>query len=407
MINYKKDFEVLQKEVNGSTIAYLDNAATTQKPKQVIEAIRNYNKNYNGSPHRGAHYLSIKATEIYEETRKKVSEFIGASKSEEIIFTKNATESLNLLAYSYGLNQLKEGDEIVLGITNHHSNIVPWQMISEKTGAKIVYIMSDKNGQLKKEEIESKINKKTKIVSVSHVSNTFGIIHPVEEIIKKAKEFSATVIIDGAQSIPHLKIDVSKLDPDFLVFSGHKMLASMGIGVLYGKFEKLKEMSPFLFGGDMIEYVDLYKTTYEEIPYRFEAGTQNVEGVVSLSVAIDYLNNIGMENVENKEKELLKYTLSRLKDKHFIELHGGNDTSYRTGIVSFNIKDVHPHDVATILDEYNIAIRSGHHCAQPFMKSMGFNSTCRISFYFYNTFEDIDRFIEAIEKVRGYLGYES
>lgn len=403
MKEFKKDFNILQNEINGSTIVYLDNGATTQKPEKVIEAIKEYNNNYNGNPHRGAHYLSIKATEIYENTREKVAKFIGAKSPKEIIFTKNATEGLNLLAYSYGLNKLKEGDEILLSITNHHSNIVPWQMVARKTGAKIVYLMCDEKGQIISEDIESKINENTKIISISHVSNAFGVVHPIEEIIKRGRRYSAAIIIDGAQSVPHLETNVEKTDIDFLVFSGHKMLASMGVGVLYGKFEKLKEMEPFLYGGDMIEYVDLYETTYDEIPYRFEAGTQNVEGVLSLSVAIDYIQSVGIKNIEKIEKELMGYTINKLKNKDFIELHGGESLDDRAGILSFNIKDVHPHDVATILDNYNIAIRAGHHCAQPFMKHMKLNSSCRASFYFYNTFEDIDRFAEALEKVRGYV----
>lgn len=403
MKDYKSDFKIFQNKINGSPIIYLDNGATTQKPIEVIEGINEYNNYYNGSPHRGAHYLSIKATEIYESSREKIAKFIGAKNSKEIIFTKNATEGLNLLAYSYGLNKLKEGDEILLAITNHHSNIVPWQMVAKKTGAKLFYLMCDKNGQFKREDIDNKINKNTKIISISHVSNVFGIIHPIEDIVKRGREYSATIILDGAQSVPHLETNVEDLGVDFLVFSGHKMLASMGVGVLYGRYEKLEEMEPFLYGGDMIEYVDLYDTTYNEIPYKFEAGTQNVEGVLSLSVAIDYIQSIGIKEIEEIEKELLKYTLDKLKDKDFIELHGGNEIDHRTGIVSFNVKDVHPHDVATILDNYNVAIRAGHHCAQPFMKHMGLNSSCRASFYFYNTFEDIDKLVEALDKVRGYV----
>src|SRR5699024_7914921 len=253
--DYKKDFKVLQQNINGSTIAYLDNGATTQKPRQVVEAVKKYNQIYNGSPHRGAHYLSMKATEAYEETRKKVAKFIGAKDSREIVFTKNATEALNLIAYSYGLNNLKPGDEIVLAITNHHSNIVPWQHVAKRTGAKIIYLNCDKNGQLLEKDIEDKINKNTKIISLSYLTNAFGVVHPIESIIEEGKKYSAITIIDGAQSIPHMKVNVEKLGVDFLVFSGHKMLASMGVGVLYGKLERLKKMEPFLFGCDMIEYV--------------------------------------------------------------------------------------------------------------------------------------------------------
>lgn len=399
----KKDFKVLQQNVKGSTIAYLDNGATTQKPKQVVDAINKYNEIYNGSPHRGAHYLSVKATEIYESTREKVANFIGVKNPKEIVFTKNTTEALNLIAYSYGLKKLKEGDEIVLAITNHHSNIVPWQYVAKKTGAKIVYLNCDENGQLLEKDIEEKINEKTKIISLSHLTNVFGVVHPIETIVEKGKKYSATVIIDGAQSVPHMKVNMEELGGDFLVFSGHKMLASMGIGVLYGKMEKLEEMDPFLFGGDMIEYVDLYDTTYDEVPHKFEAGTQNVEGVVSLSAAIDYIENIGMDKIEEIEEKLLKYTLEELSQNKYVEIHGSNNLKERKSMVSFNIKDVHPHDVATILDSKNVAIRAGHHCAQPFMKYMGLNSTSRASFYFYNTFEDIDRLVAGLEEVRGYL----
>lgn len=407
MKDYKADFKILKQKINGSTIAYLDNGATTQKPLQVIKAIEEYNKLYNGSPHRGAHYLSVNATKIYEDTRGKVAKFIGAKNSREIIFTKNATEALNLIAYSYGMNNLNAEDEILLAITNHHSNIVPWQIIAKKTGAKIIYLDCDKNGQIYKEDIDKKINKNTKIISLSHLTNVFGMVHPIEYIIGKGREYSAITIIDGAQSVPHMKVDIGSLKPDFLVFSGHKMLASMGIGVLYGKLEKLEEMEPFLSGGDMIEYVDLYETSFHEVPYIFEAGTQNVEGVVSLSAAIDYIENIGIENIETIEEELLKYALKKLKENKYVEVYGGEDLSNRKSLLSFNVKDVHPHDVATILDNNNVAIRAGHHCAQPFIKHMGLNSTCRASFYFYNTFEDIDRLVDSLGGVRGVLGYGS
>lgn len=399
----KKDFKVLQQKVKGSTIAYLDNGATTQKPKQVLDAINEYNEIYNGSPHRGAHYLSVKATEIYENTRKKVAKFIGAKNPKEIVFTKNTTEALNLIAYSYGLKNLKAGDEIVLAITNHHSNIVPWQHVAKKTGAKIVYLNCDEKGQLLEKDIDEKINEKTKLISISHLTNVFGVVHPIKAIVEKGKKYSATTIIDGAQSVPHMKVNIEDLGGDFLVFSGHKMLASMGIGVLYGKIEKLEEMDPFLFGGDMIEYVDLYDTTYEKVPHKFEAGTQNVEGVVSLSAAIDYIENIGMDKIEEIEEKLLEYTLDKLSQNKYIEIHGSNNLKERKSMVSFNVKDIHPHDVATILDSKNVAIRAGHHCAQPFMKYMGLNSTSRASFYFYNTFEDVDRLAKGLEEVRGYL----
>ncbi len=403
----RKDFPTLFQKVNGKKLVYFDNAATTHKPKVVIKAVEDYYKEINANPHRGAHYLSVKSTEVYEGAREKVKKFINAKSSKEIIFTKNSTEALNLIAYSYGMNFINEGDEIVISISEHHSNLIPWQRVAKAKGAILKYMYVDEEGRLPVSEIKDKITERTKIVSVAHMTNTFGIINPVEDIIKYAHEKGAVVIIDGAQSVPHMKVDVQKLNADFMVFSGHKMLAPMGIGVLYGKEEILESMPPFLFGGDMIEYVWEQDTTFAELPFKFEAGTQNVEGAAGLSAAIDYIENLGFEFIEKREKELTAYALRELSKIPYVKIYGTKDLEDRGAVIAFNIKDVHPHDVASIVDTYGVALRAGHHCAQPFMRYLGLNSTCRISFYFYNTEEEIDIFINSIKNVRRWLGYGS
>lgn len=401
------DFKILDQKINQKRLVYLDNAATTQKPIQVIEALSDYYKSYNANPHRGAHTLSIEATKAYEDTRQKVADFINARSSEEIIFTKNTTESLNLVAYSYAFNNLNKDDEVVICISEHHSNLIPWQQIAKFKGAVLKYMYVDKLGILSDEEIEKKITDKTKIVCIAHATNTYGVINPIEKVISISHKHGAVVVIDAAQSVPHMKEDVQKLDCDFMAFSGHKMLAPMGVGVLYAKKEILLNMKPFLYGGDMIEYVSEQDTTYAELPFKFEAGTQNVEAVIGLSKAIDYINEIGYEYIEEVEKDLTKYVIESLRKIPNIDVYGPDDMSKKVGVVSFNVKDVHPHDVATILDSYGVAIRSGHHCAQPFMKFMGLNSTCRASFYLYNTREDVDVLIEALKHVREVMGYGS
>lgn len=403
----RKDFPILLESANGKPLVYLDNAATTHKPMQVIEAIDKYYEKYNANPHRGAHTLSILATDAYESSRVKVKNFINASKSSEIIFTKNATEALNLIAYSYGMNFINEGDEIVLSIAEHHSNILPWQQVAKAKGAILKYMYIDNDGRLSMEEIKSKISEKTKIVGITHISNALGTINPVDEIISYAHSKGALVILDGSQSVPHMKVDVKALDADFMVFSGHKMLAPMGIGVLYGKEHILDKMPPFLSGGDMIEYVWEDRATFAELPYKLEAGTQNVEGAVGLAAAIDYLENIGFDNIKKREEELTSYALEKMKELPFITIYGPQTMKDRSSVISFGIKDIHPHDVATILDSYGVAVRAGHHCAQPLMKYLGVNSTSRASFYFYNTFEEIDTFVEALKNVRRWLGYAS
>ena len=389
-----KDFPLLQNR----KIAYLDSGATTQKPVQVIDAIDKFYENNNANPHRGAYSLSIEATEQYENTRTKIANFINAKHREEIIFSKNATESLNLIAYSYGLDNLKKDDEIVFSIMEHHSNLVPWQKVSKTTGAKLNYMYMNDQFELSDEEIESKITDKTKIVGITHVSNVLGTINNVEKIIKYAHKKGAIVIVDASQSIPHMEIDVQKLNADFLVFSGHKMLAPLGIGVLYGKKELLNKMNPFLMGGDMIEYVYEQDTTFAPLPNKFEAGTQNVEGVVGLGAAIDYINKIGYDKIAEIEKEVVEYAREKLSSLDFITLYMTPNKENHQAVISFNINGVHPHDVASILDNYGVCVRSGNHCAQPLMRFLGIDSTCRASFYFYNTKEDIEKLVEALKK---------
>ncbi|GKX66840.1 cysteine desulfurase [Inconstantimicrobium mannanitabidum] len=396
--DFIKDFPILNSELNGKKLVYLDSAATTQKPMQVINAIEEYYKNYNANPHRGAYELSILATKVYEDAREKVKNFIDAESSEEIIFTKNATEGFNLLGYSYGMSFIQEGDEIVISIAEHHSNLLPWQRVAKAKGAILKYMYTDENGELSLEEIESKITDKTKIVSITHVSNAIGTINPVKTIIDYAHSKNAVVIVDGAQSVPHMKVSVRELDADFLVFSGHKLLAPMGIGVVYGKRNLLEIMEPYTLGGDMVEYVYEQEYTYDDIPCKFEAGTQNVEGAVGLAAAMDYLNDVGMEVIEEIEGNLVSYALERLNAIPYVKLFGPSDVKKRTGVISFEIEGVHPHDVASALDTYGVSIRAGNHCAQPFMRYMGISATCRASFYFYNTKEDIDILIEAIKE---------
>ena len=393
-MDFKSDFPIFQNR----DITYLDSGATTQKPSYVIEKIDEFYKNMNANPHRGAYGLSIEATTAYEETRKKIADFIGAKSPEEIIFSKNASESLNLIAYSYGLNNLKENDEVVLSIMEHHSNLVPWQYVTKKTNSILKYMYINDEFELSKEEIESKITSNTKIVAITHVSNVLGTINNVKEIIKYAHKKGAIVVVDGSQSIPHMKIDVKDLDADFFVFSGHKMFAPLGIGVLYGKKEILNKMNPFLMGGDMIEYVYEQETTFAPLPNKFEAGTQNVEGVIGLGAAIDYIQKIGYENIEKIESELVAYAREELKKLEFIKLYMPKDLNHHSSVVSFNIENVHPHDVASILDSNNVCVRSGNHCAQPLLRFLGIDSTCRASFSIYNTKQDIDTLVFSLKK---------
>ena len=393
-MDLKKDFPIL----NERSITYLDSGATTQKPVQVINAIDEYYKTTNANVHRGAYSLSVEATAKYEAAREKVARFINSPSAEQVIFSKNATESLNLIAYSYGMEKLKKDDEIVLSIMEHHSNLVPWQKVAKTTGAKLNYMYINDEFEISDEEIENKITDRTKIVGITHVSNVLGTINNIKKIIKQAHKKGAIVIVDASQSIPHMKIDVQDLDCDFLVFSGHKMLAPLGIGVLYGKKQLLNEMTPFLMGGDMIEYVYEQETTFAPLPNKFEAGTQNIEGVIGLAAAIDYIENIGYEKIAQIEDEVVSYAREELSKLDFLELYLTPNKQNHSTVISFNIKGVHPHDVASILDTYGVCVRSGNHCAQPLMRYLGIDSTCRASFYLYNTKEDVEKLVEALNK---------
>ena len=392
---YKEDFEIFKNK----DIAYLDSGATSQRPKCVIDKVEEYYKNSNANPHRGAYSLSVESTEIYENIRAKIAKFINARYPEEIIFSKNASESLNLIAYSYGLDNLKQGDEVVLSIMEHHSNLVPWQYVTKKTGSTLKYMYINDEYELSEEEIKNKITDKTKIVAITHVSNVLGTINNVKEIIRYAHKKGAVVVVDAAQSIPHMKIDVQDLNADFLAFSGHKMFAPLGIGVLYGKREILNKMEPFLMGGDMIEYVYEQDTTFAPLPNKFEAGTQNVGGVVGLGAAIDYIEKIGYENIHKQEKEVVLYARQELSKLDFLDLYMTPNEENHSAVISFNIKGVHPHDVASILDSVGVCVRSGNHCAQPLMRFLGIDSTCRASFSIYNTKEDADRLVQGLQKV--------
>ncbi|TJX15336.1 cysteine desulfurase [Tissierella creatinini] len=402
-----KDFPTLDLKVNNHRLVYLDNGATTQRPLQVINAMRSYAEGSHGNPHRGAHFLSTKATEEYELAKEAVRNFINAKSTEEIIFTKNATESLNLIANSYGMENVHKENEIVLLISEHHSNILPWQRVARVKEAVLKYMYVDDQGRLPLEEIERKISDKTRIVAMAHMSNVLGTIFPVKEIIDYAHSKGALVVIDGAQSTPHIKVDVKELDADFFVFSAHKLMGPMGIGVLYGKKDLLESMPPFLLGGDMIEYVYEQEATFAPLPFKFEAGTQNVDGAVGLRAAIEYINKIGIENITAYERILTGYALEKLLSIPYIRIQGPKIAEDKGGLISFTIDDVHPHDTASILDTYGIATRAGHHCAQPLMRYLDIPATSRASFYIYNTKDDVDQLLEGIKNVRKWLGYGS
>lgn len=398
---FKKDFPIL----SGKDIVYLDSAATSQKPSCVLEAMRNFYKKSNANPYRGAYGLSVEATNVYNNARQKVADFLNAKESSEIIFTKNATESLNLLAYSYGLSNLKKDDEIVLTIMEHHSNIVPWQKVAKLTGAKLKYLYINKNFEIEEKEIEEKITNKTKIVCCVSVSNVTGTVNDVEKIVAKAHSVGAVAVVDISQSVAHSKFDVQNIDADFVAFSAHKMYGPLGIGVLYGKKKLLDEMPPFLMGGDMIEYVYEQDTTFAELPNKFEAGTQNVGGAVGLEAAIEYINSIGFKTIEKHEKELLSYAYKNLKKLPYITLY--SPPKNISSVISFNIKNIHPHDVSTMLDMSNVCVRAGNHCAQPLTRFLGIDSTVRISFGIYNDKSDVDKLVLQIkniyEKFRKYI----
>ena len=399
---YRADFPLLE----SSYVIYMDNAATSQRPQVVLDAMNEFYKHHNANPLRGVYKLSVEATQDYENARAKVAKFINAAGSEEIVFTRNATESLNLVAYSYGLNNIKAGDEIVVSILEHHSNMLPWQMVAKATGAKLVFLDCEEDGEITKAEIDSKINENTKIVACTQISNVLGIPTPIEYIIEKAHSVGAVAVVDGAQSIPHKKIDVKALDADFFAFSGHKLCGPMGIGVLYGKKELLNAMPPFLSGGEMIEYVTRDSATYAELPHKFEAGTVNAEGAVGLAAAIDYIEGVGYDKIEAIEKELSAYAIETLSKNKYVRILGSKDPKKHSGIINFILEGVHPHDVSTILDSKGIAVRAGHHCAQPLLQHLKINSTTRASLSFYNTKEEIDALAVALSDIRKEMGYD-
>ncbi|MCR4840230.1 MAG: SufS family cysteine desulfurase [Lachnospiraceae bacterium] len=397
----RKDFPILQDE----RYIYFDNAATSQRPRQVVDAVKHFYETTNANPLRGLYEWSIGATDAYENARKKVAKFIGAKKSSEIIFTRNATESINLAAYAWGMDNVKEGDEIVVSIMEHHSNILPWQMVAKKTGAKLVYLEYDENCEFSDEEL-AKICDKTKLVAVTNVSNVLGVTNPIRKIADLAHAHGALIMVDGAQAAPHMKTDVQALDADFYAFSGHKMLAPMGIGVLYVKNAVMKTMSPFLTGGEMIELVTRESATYAELPHKFEAGTVNAAGAVGLAAAIDYIEGIGFDFIEEQEKKLTRLVYNAMSDMDIITLYGSKNPDNHCGIVTFNIEGCHPHDVSSVLDSEKVCVRAGHHCAQPLLQYMGVNATARASMYFYNTEDEALRFVESLKNVRGWLGYK-
>ena len=399
--DYRKDFDIL----NSGDYVYFDNAATSQRPNQVLDAISNFYRTANANPLRGLYDWSMAATEMYEDSRRVVADFIGANSLEEIIFTRNTTESLNLVAYSYGLDNVSEGDEVVISVMEHHSNILPWQMVCRKKNAKLVYLEPDEEGVISKEEYESKITDRTKVVAIGHVSNVMGVTNPVKEIAAYAKSKGAIVVVDGAQSTPHMKVNVQELGADFFAFSGHKMLGPMGIGVLYGRKELLENMSPFLTGGEMIEYVTRTDATYAELPHKFEAGTVNASGAVGLAEAIRYLQNVGFEAIEAQEQKLTALLMEGMSKLPYIKIYGSKDPTKHCGIVTFTIEGVHPHDISSVLNDDHVCIRAGHHCAQPLMQFIGAGSTARASLYFYNTEEEVKIFLEKLAKVREVMGY--
>ncbi|MGZ0086980.1 cysteine desulfurase [Caldibacillus thermoamylovorans] len=395
-------FPILHQNVNGHPLVYFDSAATSQKPLPVIEALDRYYREYNSNVHRGVHTLGTKATDAYEGAREKVRRFINAKSAQEIIFTRGTTASLNLVASSYGRAHVNEGDEIVITYMEHHSNLIPWQQLAKQTGATLKYIPLQEDGTIDLNDVEATVTPAVKIVAIAHVSNVLGTINPIREIARIAHERGAIIVVDAAQSAPHMKIDVQELDCDFLAFSGHKMCGPTGIGVLYGKKKWLEQMEPVEFGGEMIDFVELYDSTWKELPWKFEGGTPIIAGAIGLGAAIDFLEQVGLDAVAAHEHELAQYALERMAEIEGVTVYGPKE---RAGLVTFNIDGVHPHDVATVLDAEGIAIRAGHHCAQPLMKWLDVTATARASFYLYNTKEEIDRFIAALQKAKEYFSH--
>jgi cysteine desulfurase/selenocysteine lyase len=396
-------FPILNQEVNGNPLVYLDSAATSQKPVQVIEALKKYYEFDNSNVHRGVHTLGNRATESYEGAREKVRNFISAKSTQEIIFMRGTTTAINTVAQSYGVANVQEGDEIVITYMEHHSNIIPWQQLAKEKGAILKYVDLEEDGTLSLEKVRSTITERTKIVSIMYVSNVLGTMNPIKEITQIAHENGAIMIVDGAQAAPHLRIDVQDLDCDFFAFSGHKMCGPTGIGVLYGKKELLEQMEPVEFGGEMIDFVGLYESTWKELPWKFEGGTPIIAGAVGLAAAIDFLEEIGLDEIEKHEHQLAAYAMDRMSTINGLTIYGPQDPGKRAGIVTFNLDDVHPHDVATVLDMSGIAVRAGHHCAQPLMKWLQVTATARASFYLYNSEEDIDRLVTGLSAAKEYF----
>lgn len=399
--DYRNDFPLLMQ----NKIIYIDNAATSQRPQCVIDAEGDFYKNYNANPLRGLYSLSVEATEVYENAREAVRKFIGAEKSNEIIFTRNTTESLNLVAYSYGLSNVKKGDEIVVSIMEHHSDLLPWQMVAKTCGAELKFIECAKDGSIDLEKVKELITSRTKIVAMTQVSNVLGREYPVKEIAKLAHEKGAVMVVDGAQSTPHMRVDVTDLDADFFAFSGHKLLAPMGIGILYGKEELLEKMPPFLSGGEMIDSVTRTSAVYAELPHKFEAGTVNAAGAAGLKAAIDYIEKVGFDYIGEREIALTSRAIEKMKKIPHVNIIGSENADEHTGIVTFTIDNVHPHDISEILAADGIAVRAGHHCAQPLLTHLGLNSTARASFAFYNTEDEVDKFTGSVATIRERMGY--
>lgn len=407
MIDIQKiraDFPILAQEINEKPLAYLDNAATSQKPKQVIEALTHYYEFDNANVHRGVHTLAARATDAYESARGKVAKFIHAREVAEIIFTRGTTSAINLVVDSYAEANIEAGDEIVISYLEHHSNLIPWQQLAKRKGAVLKYIELEEDGTISVEQAKKTIGEKTKIVALAHVSNVLGTITPMKEIAAIAHQFGAVILVDGAQAVPHMEVDVVDLDADFYAFSGHKMMAPTGIGALYGKRELLDAMEPTEFGGEMIDFVELYDSTWKELPWKFEAGTPIIGGAIALGAAIDYLAEVGLANIHAHEQALASYAIEEMSKIEGITIYGPEDASKRCGLVTFNLEGAHPHDIATILDEDGIAIRAGHHCAQPLMKWLDVSSTVRASFYIYNTKEEIDALIDGLKLTKEYFG---
>jgi cysteine desulfurase / selenocysteine lyase len=402
LFKIREDFPILKRKINGNkTLVYLDNAATTQKPISVINTIVDYYTNYNSNIHRAVHQMAEEATLAFENTRQKAAEFINARLTDEIIFTRNATEAINLVSYSWGRPNINKNDIIVITEIEHHSNIVPWQILAEEKGAIVEYIGIDNDGYLDMTEYEEIIqNNKVKLVSISHMSNVLGTIVPIEKIINKAHIKGIPVLVDGAQSVPHMPVDVQRMNCDFLVFSAHKMLGPTGVGVLYVKRQLLDKMKPFIGGGDMIKEVHKHSIIYNDLPYRFEGGTPNIADVIGFGSAIDYLNKVGMDKVREHEIDITSYAMKAVTDVKGVTLYGPSNPTHRGGVLSFNISDIHPHDLATIMNEHGVAIRSGHHCAQILMERLDVSATSRTSFYIYNTKEEVDIFIDALNHAR-------